>query len=80
MLLTAWVVLALWDLLRREDLASRRRLGWMAVTIVVPFIGPVLYFAFGGSSIARSPRLMLVAGGLVVYLALAALGFLITAG
>jgi plastocyanin len=79
-LLAAWISIALWDLTRREDLSSRRRLTWMAVVLVVPFVGPVLYFAFGRTAIPRSTWLMLIVGGLVVYVGLAAIAALIGAG
>jgi hypothetical protein len=77
MLYTAWVVIALWDLLRREDVAGGARLGWMAGVLVVPLVGPVAYYLAGGSPIPRSARWLLVAGGLVVYVALAVLGFVL---
>ena len=49
---------------------------WAAV-IAVPVLGPVAYYAFGRSPIQGSLRLMLVVGGLVIYVALAALGVLL---
>jgi len=76
----AWVAIALWDLVRREDLASRRRLAWMALVIAVPAVGPVLYLWLGGSAIDRAARLMLVVGGAVVYLALLVIAVLLGAG
>jgi len=79
-LLAVWISIALWDLTRREDLTSRRRLTWIAVVLVVPFLGPVLYFALGRTAIPRSTWLMLVVGGLVVYLGLAAAAALLAAG
>lgn len=79
-LFAAWISIALWDLTRREELARGRRLTWMAVVLAVPFLGPVLYFAFGRTAIPRSTWLMLVVGGLVVYLGLAAAAALIAAG
>jgi len=72
-LLAAWVAIALWDLARREGLTDRRRLGWMAVVLAVPFAGPVLYFGLGGSAVPRSARWFLVVGGLAIYLVVAAL-------
>jgi plastocyanin len=80
MLLAAWLSIALWDLTRRDDLASRRRLTWMAVVLIVPFIGPVLYFALGRTAIPRATWLMLTLGGLVVYLLLAVVAALLGAG
>jgi hypothetical protein len=39
---------------------------------VVPLLGPIAYYAFGRSPIQRSLRLMLVVGGLAIYVALTA--------
>jgi hypothetical protein len=77
-LYSAWVSIALWDLVRQEAVPNRTRIVWMLVVLVVPLLGPVAYYAFGRSPIQRSLRLMLVAGGLGIYLALTALA--ITAG
>ena len=47
------------------------------VVLVIPFVGPILYYLFGGSPIPRAIRATLVLGGLVVYLLVAALAFVI---
>ena len=73
-LYVAWVVLALWDLARREDLSGGRRVAWTAGVLVVPVIGPLAYLIGGGSAIPRAMRVVLVVGGLLIYAALAALG------
>ena len=44
------------------------RTRWMLVVLVVPFIGPLLYFGFGRSPIPRQLRLVLTVGGVVTYL------------
>jgi hypothetical protein len=49
----------------------------MVVILIVPFIGPLLYFAFGRSPIPASLRLMLTAGAFLIYLAIAALAIVI---
>ena len=71
-LYAAWIAIALWDLVRR-DLSNRRRIGWLAVVLALPVIGPVAYFGWGGSAIPRSVRAFLVVGGIGIYLAVAAL-------
>lgn len=76
-LYVAWVVLALWDLARREDVSGGRRIGWSAAVLVLPVIGPAGYLLAGGSAIPRGMRYFLVFGGIVIYLALAAFGFLL---
>lgn len=40
--------------------------------IAVPLLGPVAYYVVGRSPIQRSLRVMLVAGGVDIYLVLAA--------
>ena len=76
-LYTAWVVLALWDLARREDLSGGARAWWSLAVLVVPLVGPLGYLLAGGSTIPRGMRLMLIVGGLAVYIALAAVGVLL---
>lgn len=68
----AWVTLALWDLLR-QDGATGRRIGWMAVVLLIPFLGPIAYWAVAKSPISRSLRFGLVGVPLVVYLGIALL-------
>ena len=73
-LYTAWVSIALWDLARQDAVPNRIRIAWILVVLAVPLLGPIAYFSFGRSPIQRSLRITLVAGGLGVYVALAALG------
>jgi plastocyanin/uncharacterized membrane protein YhaH (DUF805 family) len=75
-LYAAWIAIALWDLVRRDELKDRNRIGWMAVVLIVPVIGPVAYFVAGGSPISRAIRWFLVLGGLVIYLGIATLAVL----
>lgn len=74
-LYAAWVSIAMWDLVRRTDLSTGARVGWMAAILIVPLLGPVAYYAVGRSPIPGALRLMLVGGGLMVYAAVAALAF-----
>jgi plastocyanin len=73
-LYSAWVSIALWDLVRQDAVPNRTRIGWMAAVIVVPLLGPIAYYAFGRSPIQRSLRVTLIAGGLVAYALLTTLG------
>jgi plastocyanin len=74
-LYASWVSIALWDLIRRDDVAVGRRAAWMAIVLVVPVLGPVAYYTVGDSRIPGVLRLMLVVGGLIVYAGVAALAF-----
>jgi len=76
-LYVAWVSIALWDLIRREAISNRQRIGWMVAILLVPLLGPILYYVFGRSPIPRSIRAMLVAGGLAIYVVVAVLALVI---
>ena len=73
-LYAAWVAIALWDLIRRDGDSIPHRARWMAVVLLVPFVGPLLYFGFGGSPIPSQLRLMLTVGGIAAYLVFLVLG------
>ena len=72
-LYAAWVTIALWDLIRQESQPISFRAPWMAAVLLVPFAGPLLYFAFGRSPIPSQLRLMLTAGGVVATIAISVL-------
>ena len=46
-LYASWVAIAMWDLIRRDADTIAQRARWMAIVLLVPFVGPLLYFAFG---------------------------------
>ncbi len=71
-LFATWVAVAAWDLVRREDVTPRRTVGWLAVILLVPFLGAVLYYLFGRSEIPRWLRGALVGGGFGAYLIIVA--------
>jgi plastocyanin len=73
-LYAAWVSIAIWDLIRRDVGSVSNRALWMAVVILVPFLGPLLYFGFGDSPIPIQLRLVLTAGGIAAYLIFVLLG------
>lgn len=76
-LYASWISIALWDLVRQDAVPNRVRVAWMAAVIAIPVLGPIAYYAFGRSPIQRSLRVMLVAGGLGIYVVLAALGVML---
>lgn len=73
LLYAAWLTIALWDLIRQESAPIPFRARWMAVVILVPLLGPILYYALGRSPIPKQLRLMLVVGGTLAYAAIVAL-------
>ncbi len=77
-LYVTWVAVAVWDLIRQESLPIPFRARWMLVVLVVPFLGPLLYFVWGRSPIPRQLRLVLTAGGVAVYLVFVAATVLVS--
>ncbi|HTG48148.1 MAG TPA: right-handed parallel beta-helix repeat-containing protein [Actinomycetota bacterium] len=76
-LYASWVAVAMWDLIRQESAAIAHRARWMLVVLAVPFVGPLLYFAFGRSPIPRQLRLILTVGGIAIYAVFVLLGALL---
>jgi Phospholipase_D-nuclease N-terminal len=76
-LYASWVAIALWDLIRQEAVSLPHRTRWMLVVLVVPFAGPLLYFAFGRSPIPRQLRLILTVGGVAIYAVFVAIGAIV---
>ena len=76
-LYAAWIALAAWDLARREDMSRGAQVGWVAVILLVPFLGPVLYYVLGRSPIPAHLRWSIVAGGFVAYAATLGVGALV---
>ncbi|HSK06128.1 MAG TPA: right-handed parallel beta-helix repeat-containing protein, partial [Acidimicrobiia bacterium] len=76
-LYTSWVVLALWDLSRREDLSRGKVIGWMAAVLIIPFLGVLGYHVLGKSSIPVWQRWVFIAGGLAVYALFLGLGLIV---
>jgi plastocyanin len=72
-LYAAWVTIALWDLIRQESVPVSFRARWMAIVILVPLLGPIIYYVWGRSPIPKQLRLMLTLGGALVYVVIAAL-------
>ena len=76
-LLAAWVALAFWDIARRDDLSRGKAIAWVAVILLVPFLGAIAYHAFAGSRIPGWLRLTMVAGGVLAYGIIAGVGALV---
>lgn len=69
----AWLSIALWDLVRREKLGTGARIGWMAIVLLIPVLGPLAYYIVGRSQISRGTRWALAVGAPVVYLVISIL-------
>jgi plastocyanin len=68
LLLATWSVLALWDLARREDIRPRRGVVWVAIILLIPFLGAIAYHLLGGSRIPAWLRWSVIGGGAFAYL------------
>jgi plastocyanin len=76
-LYAAWTSLALWDLARRDDLGRGAAVGWIAVVLVVPFLGVIAYHVLGRPRLPVWLRAAVVGGGLVAYLVVLGIGALL---
>ncbi|HEV2825319.1 MAG TPA: right-handed parallel beta-helix repeat-containing protein [Actinomycetota bacterium] len=76
-LYAAWTSLALWDLARRDDLGRGAAIGWIAVVLVVPFLGVIAYHVVGRPKLPAWLRAAVVGGGLVAYLVVLGVGALL---
>jgi plastocyanin len=72
-LYAVWLSIATWDLVRRSDMKSGARIGWMAIVYLIPILGPLAYYLFGRSEIPRSARLTIAFGIPITFLAISVL-------
>ncbi len=68
-LYATWVVLSLWDLMRREEMTERDRLLWGAAVMFLPLVGPLSYLLLSDTRMSWSLRMLVTAGGALVYVA-----------
>jgi hypothetical protein len=76
-LYAAWVVIAVWDVTRREDISRGVGIVWILGILVIPFLGVVAYYLFGKSTIPAGYRWALLAGGMGAYLLFLAIGLMV---
>ncbi|MGI9585692.1 MAG: PLDc N-terminal domain-containing protein [Acidimicrobiia bacterium] len=78
-LVGAWIALAIWDMVRRQDEMSKTALiVWFFVILLVPIIGVMLYFVFGKSGMPGWVRGVVVGGGAAAYLIVLAILFIVS--
>ena len=73
LLYVLWSTLALWDLGRRNELATTAVWIWALLIFALPFVGAVGYLFFGGTTLAPRVKLLALGGG-AAYLLILALG------
>ena len=61
-LYSAWLAIAFVELAHRDDLRGGKQLGWGALTLGLPIVGPILYYFASGSKLSPRFRLALVVG------------------
>jgi plastocyanin len=76
-LYAAWTSLALWDLARRDDLGRGAAIAWIAVILLVPFLGVIAYHVLGRPRLPAWLRAAVVGGGLAAYLVILGVGALL---
>jgi len=76
LLYVVWSTLALWDLGRASDRRPAGVWGWTLAIFLLPFVGPLAYFAFGTGQMSPRVRLMAVGGGAGAYVLVLLLGAL----
>ncbi len=67
-LVGAWIALAIWDMVKRQDEMSKGlMIVWFFVILLIPILGVMLYFIFGRSAIPGWLRGLVVGGGTAAY-------------
>jgi hypothetical protein len=73
LLYVLWSTLALWDLGRRDELATTAVWIWVLSIFALPFVAALGYLFFGGTRLAPRVKLLALGGG-VAYLLVLVLG------
>ena len=64
-------------LARRDDLRRGAAIAWIAVILVVPFLGVIAYHVLGRPRLPAWLRAAVIGGGLVAYLVVLGIGALL---
>jgi len=67
-LYAAWIAVAFVELGQRQELSAGKKLGWGALVLVVPVIGPFVYYFASGSKLSTRFKLALLIGAPVLLL------------
>jgi hypothetical protein len=76
-LYAAWVVIAIWEIINRDDIEKPAGVGWMFAILVIPFLGVIGYYIFGKSKIPTAYKWTLLAGGMGVYVLFLVIGLVV---
>jgi hypothetical protein len=67
-LYAAWIAVAFVELGQRQELSAGKKLGWGALVLAVPVVGPFVYYFVGGSKLSTRFKLALLIGAPVLLL------------
>ncbi len=67
-LYAAWIAVAFVELGQRQELSAGKKLGWGALVLAVPVIGPFVYYFASGSKLSSRFKLALLIGAPVLLL------------
>jgi hypothetical protein len=73
LLYVLWSTLALWDLGRRNELATAKVWLWALLIFVLPFFGAAAYLLIGGAKLVPRAKVLALGGG-AAYLLILVLG------
>ena len=76
-LYATWVVIAIWEIIKRDDLSKGTGVMWILAILVLPFVGVLAYYIFGKSEIPAAYRWVLTAGGIGVYVLFLVIGLFV---
>ena len=71
------MVIALSEIIKRDDISKGAGIGWMLAILIVPFFGVIVYYIFAKSQIPVSYRWVLLAGGIGAYALFVVLGLVV---
>ena len=66
-LYAAWVGIALWEIVKRDDMSTGKGVGWMVAIFLIPFLGVIAYYIIGKSRIPVVYRWVMILGGMGAY-------------
>jgi hypothetical protein len=76
-LYASWVAIAVWEIVKRDDMGRGAGVAWILAILVLPFVGVIAYYIFGKSRIPAVYRWVLLAGGMGAYLLFLAIGMVV---
>jgi Phospholipase_D-nuclease N-terminal len=71
LLYVLWSTIALWDLARRDELATARVWMWVFLVFALPFVGALAYLFLGAPKLAPRVKVLALGGGAAYLLVLA---------